>query len=60
MSPVPMPLAAEHDDAARWRAWELGYRTSSHRAAIQMRVVFAVFLTGAAAWLGLQLFSMPV
>jgi len=62
MSPMPMPMAAAEsgDAAARWQAWELGYRNSSHRAAIQMRIVFAIFLTGIAAWLGLQLLSMPV
>jgi hypothetical protein len=50
--------AVEHDDT-RWREWERGYRTSSRRAAVHARIAFAVLLTGAAAWLGLQLFSMP-
>jgi len=60
MSLLPMPVvAAERDDAARWRAWELGYRNSSHRAAIHARIAFTILLTGAAAWLGLQLMTMP-
>lgn len=60
MSPTPMLMVAvEHDEAARWQAWELGYRNSSHRAALQMRIVFAILLTGASAWLGLQLATMP-
>ena len=61
MSPLPMPMAAaEIDDAARWREWERGYRNSSHRAAIRARIAFTILLTGAAAWLGFQLVSMPV
>jgi len=59
MSPMPMG-AAQDDDAARWNAWELGYKESSRRAAIQARVAFAVLLTGTLGWLGLQLLSMPV
>jgi hypothetical protein len=58
MSLMPV-IAVEHDEAARWHAWELGYRNSSHRAAIHARIAFTILLTGAAAWLGLQLFSMP-
>jgi hypothetical protein len=56
---TPM-AAAENDEAARWQAWERGYRNSSHRAAIHARIVFTILLAGTAAWLGLQLFSMPV
>ena len=60
MSPLPMPMAVvEPDDAARWREWERGYRNSSHRAAIQARIAFTIVLTGAAAWLGLQIWMMP-
>jgi hypothetical protein len=60
MSPLPMPMtAAELDDAARWRGWELDYRNSSHRAAIHARIAFTILLTGAAAWLGLQIWMMP-
>jgi hypothetical protein len=55
---MPM-IAVENDQAARWHAWERSYRTSSHRAAIHARIAFSILLTGAAAWLGLQLFSMP-
>ena len=58
MSPMPM-IAVENDEAARWHAWERRYRNSSHRAAIHARIAFSILLTGAAAWLGLQLFSMP-
>lgn len=60
MTPMPMSIAAaEPDDAARWREWERGYRNSSHRAAIHARIAFTILLAGTAAWLGLQLFSMP-
>jgi hypothetical protein len=60
MSPIPMPLAAaEHDDAKRWRHWERRYRNSSRRAAIQARIAFTILLTGSAAWLGLQIWTMP-
>lgn len=59
MSPMPV-IAVEHDEAARWHAWERSYRNSSHRAAIHARIAFTILLTGAAAWLGLQLFLMPV
>jgi hypothetical protein len=56
-----MPLvAAEHDEAARWHAWERGYRNSSRQTAIHARIAFTILLAGTAAWLGLQLFSMPV
>ena len=58
MSPMPM-IAVENDEAARWLAWERSYRTSSHRAAIHARIAFGILLTGSAAWLGLQLLSMP-
>ena len=34
--------------------------SSSQRAAFHARIAFAILLTGAAAWLGLQLMSMPV
>jgi hypothetical protein len=61
MSPMPMPMvAAANDDAARWQAWERSYTNSSGRAAMQARIAFAILLTGAAVWLGLQLMSMPV
>jgi hypothetical protein len=61
MSPVPMPMVtAAHDDAARWQAWERSYMNSSRRAAFHARVAFTILLTGAAAWLGVQLLSMPV
>ena len=57
----PMPIAAEaHDDAARWRAWQLAYVTSSRRGAVQSRIAFAILLTVVAAWLSLQLLTMPV
>jgi len=61
MSPTPMPMvAAANDDASRWQAWERNYMTSSQRAAVHARIAFAIILTGAAAWLGLQLMSIPV
>lgn len=60
MSPSPMPMAvATNDDAARWLTWERSYMRSSRRASKQARVAFAILLTGAAVWLGLQIMSMP-
>ena len=58
MSPMP-EIAVQNDEAARWHAWERSYRNSSHRAAIHARIAFTILLTGAVAWLGLQLLSMP-
>jgi len=61
MSVMPLPvIAAQHDEAARWTAWEREYSDSSLRSAFQARVVFALLLTGAAAWLGLKLMTIPV
>ena len=61
MSVTPLPvMAARHDEAGRWTAWEREYSDSSLRTAFQARVVFALLLTGAGAWLGLQLMTMPV
>ena len=60
MSPIPMPLVRDvNDESARWQAWESSYMTSSSRAAMQARIAFALLLTAAAVWLGLQLMSMP-
>ena len=60
MSPIPMPLVRDaNDESARWQAWESSYMTSSSRTAVQARIAFALLLTAAAAWLGLQLMSMP-
>lgn len=53
------PIPAEDPHAERWRAWQLAYATRSRRTAARARVVFAVVLTGAAAWLGWQLLSSP-
>jgi hypothetical protein len=50
---------ATNDDAARWLTWERSYMRSSRRASKQARVAFAILLTGAAVWLGLQIMSMP-
>ena len=61
MSPIPMPLASDaNDESARWQTWERSYMASSHRAAIQARIAFALLLTTTAVWLGLQIMSMPV
>lgn len=57
MSTATVPTEDPH--AERWRRWQVGYAKSSRRAAIRARLVFAVVLTGAAAWLGLQLLSSP-
>jgi hypothetical protein len=60
MSPIPMPMAGNAaDESARWQAWERSYMTSSNRAAMQARIAFALLLTAAAVWLGLQIMSMP-
>jgi hypothetical protein len=49
----------EDQYAEPWRLWQLGNAKSSRRAATQARIVFAIVLTAAAAWLGLQLLSSP-
>ncbi len=60
MSPIPMPMVAPAiDDAARWHAWKQNYRITSDRAALRARIAFGLLLTGTAAWLALQLLSMP-
>lgn len=54
MSVITMaPRADEY--AERWRRWQLGNATSSRSAATRARVVFALVLTAAVAWLGLQI-----
>jgi hypothetical protein len=61
MSPTPMPMvAATNDEAARWKAWQRSYISSSQQSARHARIAFAILLTGAAVWLGLQIMSMPV
>ena len=61
MSQIPTPLVRDtNDESARWQAWERSYTTSSHRAAMQARIAFALLLTATAAWLGFQIMSMPV
>ena len=61
MSPTPRPMAGTtSDEAADWRAWERSYMISSQQAARRARIAFAILLTGAAVWLGLQIMSMPV
>ena len=59
LNPLPGP-AAEPGELARWTAWEREYSESSRRTAFHARVAFAIFLAGAAVWLGLQLASIPV
>jgi hypothetical protein len=49
----------EDDQAERWRLWQLGNTRSNRQAATWARIGFAVILTAAAAWLGLQLLSSP-
>lgn len=51
---------SQQDEAARWTTWEHEYTESSRRTAFHARIAFAIILTGAAAWLGLQLASIPV
>jgi len=50
---------ATNDEAARWQTWQRSYMRSSHRASRLARIAFAILLTGAAAWLGLQIMSLP-
>lgn len=45
----------EDEYAERWRQWQVGNARSSRRGEIQARIVFAVVVTLAAAWLGLRL-----
>ena len=60
MSPITTPLVHDaSDESVRWQAWERNYMTSSNRAAMQARIAFALVLTAAAVWLGLQIMSMP-
>lgn len=47
------PRADEH--AERWRQWQIGNANSSRSAASRARIVFALVLTAAVAWLGLQI-----
>ncbi len=54
---ITRPMPAEDPQAERWRRWQIGYATSSQRAAIRARLAFTVLLTGTAIWLGLQLLS---
>ncbi len=56
-STTTTPLEDEH--AARWRQWQLANTKSNRKAATWARVGFAVILTAAAAWLGLQLMASP-
>jgi len=59
-SPMPMPMTvATNDEAARWQTWQRSYMRSSHRASKLARVAFAILLSSAAAWLALQIMSMP-
>lgn len=58
MSELPIG-GREGDHTARWDEWQLANAKSSRRAEVQARVAFAILLTGTAAWLGLQLLSMP-
>ena len=60
LTPVPVVASEQQDEAARWQAWVTQYGDSSQRAAVHARIAFAILLTGAAAWLGLQILRMPV
>ncbi len=60
LTPAPVVTSAQQDDAARWQAWVDHYGDSSRRAAVHARIAFAILLTGAAVWLGLQILRMPV
>jgi hypothetical protein len=53
--------ASTHEDehAEHWRQWQLGNARSNRKAATAARIGFAIILTAAAAWLGLQLLSSP-
>jgi hypothetical protein len=56
---VAAATRAEDQHAERWRLWQFANARSSQRTAARARIVFAIVLTGAAAWLGLQLLSSP-
>lgn len=45
----------EDEHAERWQQWQLGNAKSSRTAAIRERIVFALILTAAGGWLGLQI-----
>jgi hypothetical protein len=49
----------EDEHAERWRQWQLGNARSNRTAATWARIGFAVILTAAAVWLGLQLLASP-
>ncbi|MBI3047524.1 MAG: hypothetical protein HYY76_04365 [Acidobacteria bacterium] len=54
---MSMTTTAPREDeyAERWRQWQSGNVNSSRRAATRARIVFALVLTAAVAWLGLQI-----
>ena len=58
---MSITTTAPHENglADPWQQWQLGNVKSNHRAAIQARIGFALVLTAAFAWLGLQLLSSP-
>ena len=45
----------EDPQAAQWRQWQASNEDSNRTAAARMRIVFAVLLIAAGAWLGLEL-----
>jgi len=58
MSPILMD-GATTDETTRWQTWQRHYMTSSHSTATHVRLAFAVLLTAATVWLGLQILWMP-
>jgi hypothetical protein len=49
----------EDEHAEHWRQWQLASARSNRQAATWARIGFAIILTAAAAWLGLQLLTSP-
>ena len=54
---ITMTPPTEDAYADRWRHWQRKNDKSSRKSARQARIVLAVVMTAAIAWLGLQLLS---
>ena len=53
-------IAAHQDEGARWDAWKREYSESSRQQTRYAQIAFAILLTGATAWLGLKIMTIPV
>lgn len=56
---ITTTVTHESGHADPWQQWQLANAKSNRRAAAQARIGFAIVLTAAFAWLGLQLLSSP-